>query len=104
MASGTDLAQTTADALLLRDDLRALVTAHSQSITTQRIIRQNLGWALACNLAVLPPAALGLVPPWLAAIGMSLSSLVVVGNALRLRKTSSIRQATPEASTAVVMP
>lgn len=104
MASGTDLAQTTADALLLRDDLRALVTAHSQSVATQRIIRQNLGWALAYNLAVLPPAALGLVPPWLAAIGMSLSSLVVVGNALRLRKTSSVSQATPEASTAVVMP
>ena len=85
MASGTDLAQTTADALLLRDDLRALVTARHQAIATQHIIRQNLTWALAYNLAVLPPAAFGFVPPWLAAIGMSLSSLVVVGNALRLR-------------------
>jgi len=104
MATGTDLAQTTADALLLRDDLRALVTAHSQSIATQRIIRQNLGWALAYNLAVLPPAALGLVPPWLAAIGMSLSSLVVVGNALRLRKTPLAPPTLPDASLAVVMP
>lgn len=90
MASGTDLAQTTADALLLRDDLRALVTARHQAVATQRIIRQNLTWALAYNLAVLPPAAFGFVPPWLAAIGMSLSSLVVVGNALRLRKTKRI--------------
>jgi Cu2+-exporting ATPase len=86
MASGTDLAQTTADALLLRDDLRALITARHQAVATQRIIRQNLSWALAYNLAILPPAALGFVPPWLAAIGMSLSSLVVVGNALRLRQ------------------
>lgn len=90
MASGTDLAQTTADALLLRDDLRALVTARHQAEATQRIIRQNLTWALAYNLAILPPAAFGFVPPWLAAIGMSLSSLVVVGNALRLRKTKRV--------------
>jgi Cu2+-exporting ATPase len=72
--------------LLLRDDLRALITARHQAVATQRIIRQNLSWALAYNLAILPPAALGFVPPWLAAIGMSLSSLVVVGNALRLRQ------------------
>ncbi|HQV40715.1 MAG TPA: heavy metal translocating P-type ATPase [Moraxellaceae bacterium] len=98
MASGTDLAQTTADALLLRDDLRSLVTARHQAVATQRIIRQNLTWALAYNLAILPPAALGFVPPWLAAIGMSLSSLVVVGNALRLRKTKHL--ITPPLATA----
>lgn len=86
MASGTDLAQSTADALLLRDDLRALARARDMAAATRRIIRQNLGWALAYNLAVLPPAALGFVPPWLAAIGMSASSLVVVLNALRLRR------------------
>lgn len=94
MASGTDLAQTTADALLLHNDLRALLTARHQATATQRIIRQNLNWALAYNLAILPPAALGFVPPWLAAIGMSLSSLVVVGNALRLRKTKTPAVAT----------
>jgi Cu2+-exporting ATPase len=102
MASGTDLAQTTADALLLRDDLRALMIARHQAVATQRIIRQNLTWALGYNLAILPPAALGFVPPWLAAIGMSLSSLVVVGNALRLRKTQHSLQpslATANAST-----
>ena len=50
------------------------------------LIRQNLRWALFYNLAALVPAALGYVPPWLAAIGMSLSSLLVVLNALRLSK------------------
>ena len=53
---------------------------------TAGIIKQNLRWAVGYNLAILPPAALGFVPPWLAALGMSLSSLVVVINALRLRK------------------
>lgn len=101
MASGTDLAQTTADALLLRDDLRALVTARRQAIATQRVIRQNLGWALAYNLAILPPAALGFVPPWLAAIGMSISSLVVVGNALRLRTTPHMPESARNIPTAV---
>jgi Cu2+-exporting ATPase len=88
MASGTDLAQLTADSLLLRDDLRTLVAAHDTSRRSGRIIRQNLGWALAYNVSALPLAALGMLPPWAAALGMSLSSLVVVGNALRLRLLS----------------
>ena len=49
-------------------------------------MRQNLGWALAYNLFALPLAAAGELAPWLAALGMSLSSLVVVVNALRLRR------------------
>ena len=53
---------------------------------TRKIIRQNLSWALCYNLIALPLAALGLVPPWAAAIGMSASSLVVVGNALRISR------------------
>ncbi|MDF3031815.1 MAG: copA 3 [Moraxellaceae bacterium] len=85
MASGTDLAQQTGDSLLLRDDLRMLVVARDMARRSGRVIRQNLGWALAYNLAVLPLAALGMLPPWAAALGMSASSLVVVGNALRLR-------------------
>ncbi|MBU1397055.1 MAG: cation transporter, partial [Gammaproteobacteria bacterium] len=51
---------------------------------TQRIIRQNLGWALGYNLIAIPAAALGYVTPWMAGIGMSASSLLVVLNALRL--------------------
>ncbi|MEL0028032.1 MAG: heavy metal translocating P-type ATPase, partial [Perlucidibaca sp.] len=86
MGSGTDLAQTTADVVLLGDRLPALVPAFRTAERTASIIRQNLRWALGYNLAILPPAALGYVPPWLAALGMSLSSLVVVLNALRLRK------------------
>ncbi|HNN30002.1 MAG TPA: heavy metal translocating P-type ATPase, partial [Agitococcus sp.] len=84
MASGADLAQMTADAVLLGDRLPALVVANQVANKTSRIIKQNLAWALVYNLAVLPPAALGYVPPWLAAIGMSLSSLFVVFNALRV--------------------
>jgi Cu2+-exporting ATPase len=53
------------------------------------VIRQNLGWALVYNLVAVPLAASGLVAPWMAAIGMSSSSLVVVLNALRLRTTGS---------------
>ncbi|MDI1300422.1 MAG: heavy metal translocating P-type ATPase [bacterium] len=85
MASGSDLAQITADALLLRDDLCRIIDAVDMAHKTRAVIRQNLGWALAYNLSVLPLAALGYLPPWAAAIGMSLSSLLVVGNALRLR-------------------
>ncbi|MFO1391487.1 MAG: heavy metal translocating P-type ATPase [Agitococcus sp.] len=84
MSSGADLAQITADSILLGDRLSALVTARQTANKTQGIIKQNLIWALVYNLSILPPAALGFVPPWLAAIGMSLSSLLVVLNALRV--------------------
>ena len=52
----------------------------------RRIIRQNLAWALGYNLLALPLAAAGLVTPWLAALGMALSSLLVTANALRLAR------------------
>jgi Cu2+-exporting ATPase len=52
---------------------------------TRRVILQNLAWAGLYNAVAIPAAAVGWVPPWLAAIGMSASSLLVVGNALRLR-------------------
>lgn len=96
MASGTDLARITADALLLRDNLRHIVAARSTSIRTRHIIRQNLVWSLLYNVVVLPPAALGWLPPWLAALGMSLSSLVVVINALRLRRINGLRRIKPD--------
>jgi Cu2+-exporting ATPase len=55
-------------------------------MSTRRVIRQNLVWAAGYNLIGIPFAAAGYVPPWLAAVGMSLSSLLVVLNALRLRR------------------
>ena len=56
------------------------------------MVRENLVWAAGYNLLALPAAAVGMVPPWLAAIGMSLSSLLVIGNALRL---THVRPASP---------
>ena len=53
---------------------------------TRRVIRQNMSWALLYNFGAIPAAAMGLVAPWLAALGMSLSSLLVVINALRLTR------------------
>ena len=86
MGTAADLTQLKADAVLLNGQLLQLVEALKASRQTRRIIRQNLWWALAYNVCALPLAAAGMVPPWLAAIGMSLSSLVVVLNALRLGK------------------
>lgn len=84
MGSAADLTQLHADAVLLNGQLAQLVEALKASRQTRKVIRQNLVWALVYNLCALPLAAAGLVPPWLAAIGMSLSSLIVVLNALRL--------------------
>jgi Cu2+-exporting ATPase len=78
-----------ADVVLLNNRLGDLVTIIEKAGETRRVIRQNLVWALAYNLLALPAALIGLVPPWAAAIGMSLSSLIVSGNSLRLIKTES---------------
>lgn len=86
MGGATDLAQTKADSILLSNDLMALDRAFDCAQRTRRIIRQNLSWALTYNMLALPLAAMGWVPPYAAAIGMSASSLLVVGNALRLSK------------------
>jgi len=86
MGTAADLTQLKADAVLLNGQLMQLVEAIDTSRRTKRIIRQNMTWALVYNVCALPLAAAGLVPPWLAAIGMSISSLIVVLNALRLGK------------------
>jgi Cu2+-exporting ATPase len=85
MGSGTRIAQTQADLILMSDRLTALPEAVRQARWTLRIVRQNIVWAIGYNALALPIAATGLLTPWLAALGMSLSSLLVVGNALRLR-------------------
>ena len=85
MGGGTQLAHASADMVLLSEQLPHLADAIRTSRRTLAIIRQNLAWALMYNLVALPLAAAGWIAPWMAAIGMSTSSLVVVVNALRLR-------------------
>jgi Cu2+-exporting ATPase len=84
MGSGCDLSRLNADAVLLKDDLTLLPIAHVWARRTKRIITQNLGWAVVYNSMALPLAVTGVLSPWMAALGMSLSSLVVVLNANRL--------------------
>ena len=84
MGRGAAAAAARADAVLIGDDPGRLLSALDIARNARRIVKQNLAWALGYNLVALPLAAAGAVPPWAAAIGMSLSSLAVAGNALRL--------------------
>jgi len=84
MGQGSAIAQSASDLLLVHDGLATLPRAVAAARRALRVMRQNLAWALAYNLAAVPLAALGYVSPWLAALGMSLSSLGVVLNARRL--------------------
>ncbi|MEO4048297.1 heavy metal translocating P-type ATPase [Pseudomonas sp. CAU 1711] len=86
MGGATDLAKTSADAVLLSNRLGSLVQAFALARRTRRIIVENLSWASLYNGLVLPFAALGWVTPLWAALGMSVSSLLVVLNALRLAR------------------
>jgi Cu2+-exporting ATPase len=86
MRSAADISQASADMILMSDELWALAAGIRLANRTLRIIRQNLVWAVSYNLVALPAAALGFVAPWMAAIGMSSSSLLVVVNALRLTR------------------
>lgn len=86
LASGSDLAQVHADSVVFADEMTVVQEAMRIAYKTQQIIKQNLRWAFCYNTAILIPASLGYVPPWLAAIGMSLSSLLVVMNALRIKR------------------
>lgn len=87
MGGGTQLAQASADMVLLSEYLPHLVDGINMAQRSVKIIHQNLAWALSYNLLALPLASMGYVAPWMAAIGMSASSLVVVLNALRLNKS-----------------
>lgn len=92
MPQGAALTQARADLLLMGESLSPLLLALDVAAATRRRIGENLLWALAYNLLVLPLAISGHLAPWIAAAGMSLSSLLVVGNALRL---GTARQALP---------
>jgi len=84
LAEGAELAQATSDVVLTGGRLTHLPRARAIAIETLKILKQNQRWALGYNLSVVPLAALGFVPPLLAALGMSVSSLVVVLNAMRI--------------------
>jgi heavy metal translocating P-type ATPase len=86
VAGGTDIAGETSDVILTREDLMLIPWLISSSRRTRRIILENLGWAFAYNLVAVPLAAFSLISPVIAAAAMATSSLLVVGNSLRLRR------------------
>ena len=92
LSNASDIANIHSDFIILNNRLDAIYNAIKSARLIQKIIRQNLVWALSYNIIAIPLAALGFVPPWLAAIGMSLSSLLVVFNALRLQKLSTTQE------------
>ena len=84
LAEGAELAQASSDIVLMNARLDAIAPARDIARQTLAIVRQNQRWAMFYNLSAVPLAALGFVPPWLAALGMSASSLGVMLNALRI--------------------
>ncbi|MFW6020921.1 MAG: heavy metal translocating P-type ATPase, partial [Guyparkeria sp.] len=86
MGGGTAVAQHSADMVLLNDRVAETAFAVGYARRTMGVIHQNLIWSVWYNAIAIPIAALGFVQPWLAAVGMSLSSIAVIGNALRLRR------------------
>ncbi|WP_226851123.1 HAD-IC family P-type ATPase, partial [Brachybacterium tyrofermentans] len=91
IVTGTDVALKTADIILVRDDLYAIADAITLARATNRTIRTNLIWAFAYNIAAIPIAAIGLLNPLIAAAAMSLSSVFVVHNSLRLQNIQTLR-------------
>ncbi|WP_300318486.1 heavy metal translocating P-type ATPase [Accumulibacter sp.] len=92
MGGGSQLARTQADLVLLSEDLDHLRRGLWLARAALRVIRQNLLWSFAYNLVALPLAMAGLVTPWMAGIGMSASSLLVVLNSMRLQRTPRVER------------
>jgi len=86
METGADISKNSADVVLLNSDLASIGHLLNVAKQTRRIIKQNLALSLLYNASILPLAALGLVAPWVAVIGMSASSIIVISNSLRLLK------------------
>ena len=89
LGSGTDVAITAADLILLRDDLGAVPDGIGLARATFTTIRRNIAWAFGYNVAAIPLAAAGLLNPIIAAAAMALSSAFVVSNSVRLRRFAS---------------
>ena len=91
---GAELANSAADLILTSDSLELIEKAMNTARRTRQLVRQNLTWAILYNASVMPLAVSGVLKPWMAALGMSLSSLLVVANASRLvRKQAGSRSA-----------
>ena len=98
MGGGTAVAAACADMILLSQKLPHLADGLTVARRTLAVIRQNLVWAVVYNLLAIPAAAAGYVTPWMAAPGMSASSLLVVANALRLTRQSPRELTVPVAA------
>jgi Cu+-exporting ATPase len=85
MGTGSDVAIGAADVTLVRGDIEALADAVRLARRTLRTIRANLAWAFGYNVVTVPLAMVGLLNPMVAAAAMSVSSVLVVANSLRLR-------------------
>ncbi|MBE7462215.1 MAG: heavy metal translocating P-type ATPase [Planctomycetes bacterium] len=95
VGSGTGIAMQAADITLKQSDIAKVLEAVNLARAARRTMLQNLGWAFGYNILAIPFAAFGLLNPMLAAAAMSLSSVSVVGNALRLRRSRSTAPAAP---------
>jgi Cu2+-exporting ATPase len=91
MSRGTDVTLESAEAVLVRDDLRLVPELVRLSRTTYRIIRENLFWALFYNVVAVPLAMAGVLHPIVAAGAMAASSTFVVANSLRIRRAVAVR-------------
>jgi Cu2+-exporting ATPase len=88
LGESTALANNHSDFVILGNHLQAIPCLLSLARITMSRIRQNIAWAFVYNLIAVPFAVAGFVPPWAAAIGMSLSSIIVVMNSMRIRRQS----------------
>jgi Cu2+-exporting ATPase len=91
VAGATDLARAQADFVVVEGDLQQVSLLRRCALRTRRVILQNFAWALGYNAIGIPLAAMGWIPPWAAALGMSFSSLLVIANASRMRRAAALR-------------
>lgn len=84
VGNATDVAKTAADVILLGDSLLSVPQLLNVALNVKRKIRQNIAWSVGYNILILPFAIAGVLSPWMAVVGMSLSSIIVVTNSTRL--------------------
>ena len=104
MGKGVPLTQAHADYVFLNGDISQIPYLIRHAQHTMQIIKQNIAWAIAYNLISIPLAFSGVLSAWLAGLGMAVSSLIVVANALRLTKFSTSMMTTPSATTKALSP